>query len=387
MELCMLIAPYEREERIANSPVLLIVTDDPGMRLLLRGFFQSNYHLVFVQATVEALDTLRHQAIALILLDVTMPNSVEVLRAIRVSEAGAATRVIMISSLEDNDAVIQGLKLGASDYVTKPLDADVVRGRVSTQMALQRTDAERQQTISQLKFTQEMQDSFARIVSHDLKGPLTNIRMAQFMLRDILRDNAEASSILDNMDMTLNGMVEMIRVFLDAMDAQQLEPKLESLPVHDLVVEIFEQYRLAAERKHIQLSMRDCDRYVMGDQRLLRQVLNNLISNAVKFSPPKSHTSVWTEMSADGETVRICIADGGPGIPTEERSQLFNMFSKLSPRPTGGETSTGLGLWIVKELTKLQKGRVGLDQPATGGSLFWIELPASIPDAPARLEA
>ena len=68
------------------------------------------------------------------------------------------------------------------------------------------------------------------------KGPLTNIRMAQFMLRDILHDNQEASSILDNMDLTLNGMIDMIRVFLDAMDSQQLEPTLEDVDVHDLVV-------------------------------------------------------------------------------------------------------------------------------------------------------
>ena len=73
--------------------------------------------------------------------------------------------------------------------------------------------------------------------------------------------------------------------------------------------------------------------------------------------------------------VRICVADGGPGIPPEERRKLFKMFSKLSTRPTGGETSTGLGLWIVKELTQLQGGRVGVDQRGGGGSLFWVELP------------
>ncbi len=372
----MLIAPYQREESVANHPKLLIVSDDASIRPLLQQFFQPDYQLTFVQAGVDALTALREQTIQLILLDLTMSDSFDIFREIRASREGLSTRVITISAPEDNDSIERGLALGASDYVTKPLDTHLVRARVSTQMALQRTEDQRQQTISQLKFTQEMQENFSRIVSHDLKGPLTNIRLAQFMLRDILRDNHEASSLLDNMDATLNGMIEMIRVFLDAMEAQQLEPMLETLEVHDLVVEIFEQYRLAAERKQIQLNIRDCDYRVRGDQRLLRQVLNNLVSNAVKFSPKDTQTSVWAE-SKNGR-VRICVADGGPGIPAEERDKLFSMFSKLSPRPTGGETSTGLGLWIVKELTELQDGRVGLDQPAAGGSLFWIELPAVV---------
>jgi two-component system sensor histidine kinase/response regulator len=375
----MLVAPYEREEYVLNPPELLIVSNDPNIRLLLPEFFEPDYALVFAEVGGDALEALRQQTIDLILLDVTMPDSFDILRDIRASEAGTTTRVVMISTPEDNDSIVRGLQLGATDYITKPLDVHVARARVSTQMALQHAEDERQQTISHLKFTQEMQENFARIVSHDLKGPLTNIRMAQFMLRDILRDNPEASNILDNMDVTLNGMIDMIRVFLDAMDAQQLEPTLEAVEVHDLVVEIFEQYRLSAERKQIQLSMRGCDRQVTGDQRLLRQVLNNLVSNAVKFSPADTQTSVWTE-TKDG-MVRICVADGGPGIPAEEHDQLFSMFSKLSPRPTGGETSTGLGLWIVKELTELQKGRVGVDQPATGGSLFWIELPSATPEA------
>ncbi len=375
----MLIAPYMREKRVADHPGLLIVTDDSSIQLLFQDFFQRDYQLIFAETSDEAIAALRKQSIQLILIDVTLPDSLATLHEIRASEAGSTTRVIMISSPDDNRAVVQGIQFGANDYVTKPLDGNVVRARISTQIALQRAEADRQQTISQLKFTQEMQENFSRIVSHDLKGPLTNIRMAQFMLRDILRDNHEASSILDNMDVTLNGMIDMIRVFLDAMDAQQLEPNLETLEVHDLVVEIFEQYRLSAERKRIQLTMHDCDYRVMGDHRLLRQVLNNLVSNAVKFSPADTETSLWAEMRAD--KVRICVADGGPGIPAEERTQLFSMFSKLSPRPTGGETSTGLGLWIVKELTELQQGRVGLDQPAAGGSLFWVELPA------AKLEA
>jgi signal transduction histidine kinase len=86
-------------------------------------------------------------------------------------------------------------------------------------------------------------------------------------------------------------------------------------------------------------------------------------------------------ISVEPDWKRITVKDSGPGVPEHERARLFEMFSKLTPRPTGSETSTGLGLWIVKQLTLLQGGRVGADFPDEGGSVFWIDLPAYKPDA------
>jgi signal transduction histidine kinase len=75
--------------------------------------------------------------------------------------------------------------------------------------------------------------------------------------------------------------------------------------------------------------------------------------------------------------VQIYVADQGPGIPPQDHDRLFTEFGKLTPRPTGGESSTGLGLWIVKHLIALQQGQVGLISPSDGGSIFWIEMPSA----------
>ncbi|MEP7290945.1 MAG: response regulator, partial [Chloroflexota bacterium] len=240
----MLIAPYGQREQIAAETSLLIVEDNPEIRQQLQDWFEAEYKLTFAATGAEALSALRRQRVDLVLLESTTPqvDSIDVLLALRAEHSSTELPVIMITALSDADAAVRGLQLGANDYVTKPLDADITRARISTQIALKNAVDDRQQMISQLKFTQEMQENFSRIVSHDLKGPLTNIRMAQFMLRDILRENSEASSILDNMDATLNGMVDMVRMFLDAMDSQQLEPNLERLEVHDLLVELADQY-------------------------------------------------------------------------------------------------------------------------------------------------
>jgi signal transduction histidine kinase len=102
-------------------------------------------------------------------------------------------------------------------------------------------------------------------------------------------------------------------------------------------------------------------------------MLSNLVSNAIKFSPRNTTIMVWVDEGDKWQ--RICVSDQGPGIPTDERDKLFGMFSRLSTHPTGTESSTGLGLWIVKQLAELQNGHVGVECPQDGGSIFWVELP------------
>jgi signal transduction histidine kinase len=375
----MLVASFEPEARAETDRGfrLLIIEDDPGVRSQLQAFLQTEYRLTFIEHDDNILAALRKQPFHLVLLDVSLleAKGLNALHAIRGNPPSADVPIILIAPPSDYTVAVRGLQLGASDYITPPLDDEVVRGRISTQLALKHAENEREQTISQLKFTQEMQENFARIVSHDLKGPLTNIRMAQFMLRDMLRDNSEAHSILDSMDVTLNGMIDMIRMFLDAVDSQRLEPQPAALHVHNLIVEVAEQYHLAADRKQIRLRLGNGDYRALADRKLLRQVLGNLISNAIKFSPPGSEVRIWAE--AQDNAIRIHVSDQGPGILPEERGKLFTMFGKLSARPTGGETSTGLGLWIVKQLTELQGGRVGVDQTDGEGSVFWVELPGA----------
>ncbi len=378
----MLFASYQSEQPLSETTSLLVVDDDQAVRLLLNQLFQQDFRLTLVENSTLALVELERQTFDLVLLNVDAPgvNAFDLLRRLRAEPTTADLPVMMITA--NNTCVVEGLRAGANDCLVKPLDTEVVRARIETQIALKRAADERKQTIAQLRFTQEMQENFTRIVSHDLKGPLTNIRMAQFMLRDIMQGNEQARSILDNMDVTLDGMVEMIRVFLDAMDSQQLDPVLAPQDALELVYNVIEQYRMSAERKEIDLRMTECSGVVLADHRLLRQVLCNLVSNAIKFSPHQTQTTLWTEQHDD--VIRFCVADQGPGIPHDEYGQLFTMFSKLSVRPTDGESSTGLGLWIVKSLTELQGGRVGVDQREGGGSIFWVELPTVPGRSPAR---
>jgi signal transduction histidine kinase len=154
-----------------------------------------------------------------------------------------------------------------------------------------------------------------------------------------------------------------------------MDLRLEHFAVDKLINDISQQYRFVAEKKEIELQISAAAGSIWADRQRTTQVLNNLISNAIKYSPRGSTVTIWAEEHE--QSVHILVADQGPGIPAEERIRLFTQFGKLTTRPTEGENSTGLGLWIVKHLVTLQNGKVGFECPPGGGSIFWIELPAA----------
>jgi two-component system, sensor histidine kinase and response regulator len=362
----------------AALPKLLVVDDDMVNSTLLQRLFEREYTVICASCGSAALEVLDRESIDLVLLDLMMPDvsGYDILEHIRSNSVWADLPVIIISAKSDNSDVVRGLELGAHDYIAKPIQVDIVRARVQTQLALKRLADEHKRTIHDLQIAQQMQDTFYRIVSHDLKGPLTNLRMAHFLLRDIVASDEQGNIILDNIELTLDEMHDMIRVFLDVMTLQpgRMQIEIDCLSTNDVLQNVAKQYALTAESKNIILRVEPAESYVMADNRLLSQMISNLVSNAVKFSMPETVVTLWA--TTNTRRLRLYVSDQGPGIPVDERDKLFEMFSRLSTRPTASEHSTGLGLWIVKQLAEAQNGRVGVECPADGGSIFWIELPA-----------
>jgi signal transduction histidine kinase len=292
--------------------------------------------------------------------------------------------------LAKNDEIVAGLQAGANDYITKPFDLDVARARIASQIALKRRLDERQQAISRLTSGYEMQDRFLKIASHDLKNPLNNIRLAHYYLRSILDDHPDVNAALDTIENTLNNMDELVAEYLEsaALRTGQEELRLEAISAEDAIWEVISRYSAAAARKNVTLLIGATDGIVLADSQRLHQILSNLVSNAIKYSPHGKCVTVSATVS-DGQ-VQMNVVDEGPGIPEAEQPSLFLPFSKLSNKPTGGESSSGLGLWIARELARIQNGSVGFECPASGGSVFWARLPAhtdSLPPGPPSTSA
>jgi len=359
---------------------ILIVDDDFVSRQLLRHMFET-YRVTEARNGQEALDILRRQSFDVILLDIMMPdvNGLEVLQVLQSMPEHWEAPVILITAIAENKQVARGLQMGASDYITKPIDVDVVRARVKTQIKLKRLMDENRRTIEELRAAQQIREQFFRIATHDLKGPLANVRMAEYILRDFVQGNPHAEHVLDNLLATVNAMQGVIEDFLDqaALQTGRVELEMGPLPVEPAVREVVAQYAMQAADKGITITMEDLPGTVLADSARFAQIIGNLLQNAIKFSPRNGAVRLWSEPGAP--VVRISVADSGPGIPEREREKLFKEFSKLSTRPTGGESSTGLGLWIVSHLMALHDGQVGVDCPPGAGSIFWVEFPMGEP--------
>jgi two-component system, sensor histidine kinase and response regulator len=365
---------------IEDLPRILVVDDEIHNRQLLNRILRQQAKIVEAGNAEETLNLLDREDFDLVLLDIMMPEvtGLEVLQIMRESPKTAQLPVILISALSENDDIARGLQIGANDYIAKPVDIDVVRARVNTQLKLKMMMDLDKQAIAELQAAQQMKDRLFRIASHDLKSPLSNVKMAEVLLRKHVGNDPEAAEILDTLRNTVSSMKGVIEEFLDmaACQSGNIDVHLGKVDVEQVLMAVVAQYSRVAADKDIELAVSDLVGTAHADAARLTQVLNNLVSNSIKYSPQHTTVTLWSEVYDD--KVRICIADQGPGIPANERERLFKEFSTLSNRPTGNETSTGLGLWIVKHMVTLQHGTVGVECPPDGGSIFWVELPAYV---------
>lgn len=360
------------------APRLLIVDDQEFNLQLLERVFSKSYAVTCVSSGEEALSLLGENTYDAVLLDIMMPgvDGLAVLKIIRDVPETAELPVILVSALSEDQHVANGLELGANDYITKPFDVTVAQARVRTQVALKQLTDERKATIANLRSAIDLKERLMRIASHDLKGPLTNLQMVSFLVREAVGDDAELNKLLDMADDSIVMMQTLTEEFLESGIAQGDEISLvtEPLSITPLLEQVLRQHEPVAVNKDIQLvTSYDDERLVDADPNRMIQILSNLISNAIKYSPSGSTVRVETRNNA--RSVRINVIDQGQGIPEKERDLLFQPFSRLTTRPTAGEHSTGLGLWIVKQLVDLHGGVVDVDCPAEGGSIFWMELP------------
>jgi two-component system, sensor histidine kinase and response regulator len=361
------------------SPHILIADDDIDSMMLLGELLKLEYGVTYARSGEEALQLLAHQSFDLVMLDVVMwgIGGIDVLNEMRAKPETAHVPVILLSGQIKTDTIVKGLESGANDYITKPFDTDVLRARIKTQIDMKRLLDERQQTIAFLQNTHEIKDRFLRIATHDLKSPLNSIRLAQYYLRTIVGSDPTGIDALDIIEDTVNTMNELVEDFLDssALQTGKTDLNLQQVEMEGVLWEVIARYSVTANRKNITLLMGKSQGNALADTSRLAQIIGNLVSNAIKYSP-HDHIVTVSSRLVKGDKVRISVADEGPGVPLDERPQLFQAFSKLSNRPTGGESSTGLGLWIVKELAQMHNGTAGADFPPEGGSIFWVELPA-----------
>jgi protein-histidine pros-kinase len=220
------------------------------------------------------------------------------------------------------------------------------------------------------------------IASHDLKNPLVAIAgLAEIML-EMKQDNSPESQqdaeFLRGIREAAEHMSEVIKGILASEGIEQQGIPFDKKPVDlsKMCIELTRLYEVPAQNKNIALvSEITSGIEVGGNKTRLREAFENYVSNAIKYSPPGRSVTVTLAKTADGQQVEFGVHDQGPGLTDDDKAKLFGKFKRLSAKPTGGESSTGLGLSIVKTIIELHKGQVGCDSQVGEGAYFWARLP------------
>ncbi|MDX1530500.1 MAG: two-component regulator propeller domain-containing protein [Rhodothermales bacterium] len=234
----------------------------------------------------------------------------------------------------------------------------------------------------QLSETSELKSQLMHMVAHDLKNPLNGVHEICKLLRMELDPDAPQQELVALAEEAAEQMLKMVLQFLDveALESNKLNIDPEPIDLGAAALGAVRRYEMAAIKKGQTLLTEPIPRalpLVQADPLWINEVLDNLISNAVKFTPPGKR--VWVEVQPADDHVRFSVRDEGPGLTPNDLNKLFGKFQRLTAQPTGGESSSGLGLSIVKRIVEMFDGRVWAENVPGGGSVFSVELPVAEP--------
>jgi len=373
----------------------VLVVDDIPKNLQVVGTMLRNagYSIMPATSGAEALDGVREQLPDLILLDLMMPemDGLEVCHRLKADPLTQAIPVIFLTASNEMEHLVKGFEMGAVDYVTKPFNPPELLARVRTHLELKHARDTIIRYGQELSRLNEEKNEFMGIAAHDLRNPIGSIKgFSEMIVEDaqslLGQTNPDSVSCLKEMKdfgerivETTGRMMEMLQNLLDANRIERGEMQLnlastDLAPVLNSVIETQRPHALAKQQT-IHLEGEPAPVAALIDPGVTLQVLENLVSNAIKYSPPGKNIFVRLKQHPQG--VRMEVQDEGPGLSAEDQKKLFGKFARLSAKPTGGEHSTGLGLSIVKKMVEAMNGKVWCESELGRGATFIVEFPTT----------
>jgi signal transduction histidine kinase len=353
---------------------VLVADDNPDMRDYLRRLLAEHWDVEVVGDGAAALEAAQRRVPDLVLSDVMMPelDGFELLRALRADPGTRGVPVVLLSARAGETETVEGLTAGADDYLVKPFSASelVARVRVHLELAGVRREAER---------ASHAKTEFLSRMSHELRTPLNAILgFAQLLELDQLEpeQNENVSHILRagrHLLTLINEVLDISRI-----EAGGLKLSLEPVPVAELILESVELMRPIASERDVTLHIdagASSHAHVMADRQRLKQVILNLLSNALKYN--RAGGQVTVSWRGRDQQIRLEVHDTGIGIAAELMARLFQPFERL-----GASTEiegTGLGLALSQRLVGAMGGSLAADSRVGEGSTFWLELPQASP--------
>lgn len=354
-----------------NTTTHALVVDDSRLsrQMLKRSLATQLLNVSVVDSAENALEFLKeHPDVQLVIADGELEgmDGIQLTTEIRRTRGLKDLAVIGISGTYNRTKSIEFLKAGANDFLAKPFQFEELNTRVNHNLVTMNQ-------MRELDVAKDNQQMLLNMAAHDIRNPLANI----VSLTDMIKANpASVDKYLGLISRASNELLNLVTGIVEysKLSTSKLSLRMEYISCNELISELLPELSHIASNKQINIDMQPSETEVNVDVRMMRQVIKNLVNNAIKFSPKSTEITISCEQQQGYRKIKI--ADQGQGIPAAERDKLFKPFSNISVKPTANETSAGLGLALCKQLVDAQNAEIGVEDNASGvGICFFIKFP------------
>lgn len=364
---------------------LLVVDDVQTNVLLLKALLgKEGYGILVANNGQEALEVIRNENPDLILLDVMMPgmDGFEVAERLKSEEFRCEIPIIFLTTLDDTQSIVNGFKLGVGDFISKPFRKEELMVRIKHQLSLVAARRIIEEKNEELRKTIAGRDKMYSVIAHDLRSPMASMKMLlNTIMMSVEKDKIDPD-IFDMLEMS-NKTSEEVFSLLDNLlkwtksQLGKLTVIPQKLDISELADGVVEVMNSVAEVKHIKLIRTDHESFfVYVDIEMIKSILRNLISNAVKFSNPDSEIKVGIK-AEDGKVI-VSVTDSGKGIKKEDQHKLLKDSTHFTTYGTNSEEGSGLGLLLCRDFARKNGGELWFESEENLGSVFSFSLPQLI---------
>ena len=365
---------------------LLIIEDEaPLLEIILNMLRYTGFDVVGAldgEAGVGLAHTYRPD---LVISDIRMPelDGYGVLEALRADPETAALPFIFLTAKAEHDDRRYGMRLGADDYLTKPFTNEELLEAIETRLARQAHFNTLQERLHEVSQAEQLKTDLIRIAAHDLRSPLTSLKLALNVLK-----RKHAVGILDERLEEFNQIAaataQMETITSDILSLQRAEATIQRdfrQPVNlcGLVEAIYQATYASAQTRNLrfELEVASPEIMVLVDTAQLREAIQNLLTNAIKYTPEGGEIMIRLERR--GQTAQLTVEDNGYGVPDDQMSQLFQPFFRARTPETEEISGFGLGLNLVKNIVERHQGKMIVQSVYGQGSVFGFFLPVHEP--------
>lgn len=369
--------PAAARQAAPARSVVLVVDDEARNRSLLRAYLSGSYTVVEADTGRAALAVLAQRTCDLVLLDVMMPeqDGFETCKQIKaLVRDGSFLPVLLVTALGDQDDRNTGLEAGADDFLSKPLDRRELLLRVRSFLRLRDQEQLIRAQVEELRRLQALKDDLVSLLVHDLRNPLAGLISSLELAADAPSGPVQA----EDLARAVKSAAGLREVLDETLQVRLLEDN--AIVAHRATVDLAELAGAAvatlestARRRRVKVTTSlEGDGTAALDGKLVRRSVENLVSNALKYTP--SGTDVMVAVRNTGGVVDIEVGDRGAGVPDDLKRTMFEKFGSLEAKRGAARRGIGLGLYLVKLVAGAHGGEVFVEDRPGGGALFRLRL-------------